>query len=54
MVAAKSHILKKSTLTGVQALGGDTNGDGKVNITDFIKIKGYILKKNTIEGVIVQ
>lgn len=48
LIAVKSHILKKSILTGYKLSGGDTNGDGKVNITDFIKIKGYILKKNEI------
>ena len=54
MIAVKSHILKKTSLSGIQFYAGDTNGDGKVNITDFIKIKGYILKKNSIEGVSVQ
>ena len=54
LISIKSHILKKSKLTGYKAMGGDVNGDGKINITDFIKIKGYILKKNSIPGVRLQ
>ena len=34
------------------AVTGDVNGDGKINVADFMSIKGYILKKNTIAGVV--
>jgi len=30
---------------------GDTNGDGKMNITDMIAIKANILKKTLLNGV---
>ncbi len=30
---------------------GDTNGDGKINITDMIAVKAHILKKTTLTGV---
>ena len=30
---------------------GDTNGDGKVNITDMLAVKAHILKKNVLSGV---
>lgn len=29
---------------------GDTNGDGKINITDMIAVKAHILKKETLTG----
>ena len=32
-------------------ISGDTNGDGKITITDMIALKAHILKKNTLEGV---
>lgn len=52
MMSVKSHILKKSTLTGTAFKAADVNGDGKINVADFMSIKGYILKKNTIAGVV--
>ncbi len=48
MLAAKAHVLQKTSLTGVYATAGDTNGDGKITITDFIQIKASILGKGTI------
>lgn len=30
---------------------GDTNGDGKINITDMIAVKAHILKKSTLSGI---
>ena len=47
------HILKKTILSGVNGDAGDVNGDGKINITDFIKIKATLLGKDSISGVIV-
>ena len=48
MLAVKSHILGKSSLTGNVAMAADTNKDGKITITDFIQIKAHILGKSTI------
>lgn len=33
---------------------GDTNGDGKINITDMIAIKANILKKSKLDGVYLE
>lgn len=33
---------------------GDTNGDGKINITDMIAVKASVLKKSTLSGVYAQ
>ncbi|MGN1155299.1 MAG: C1 family peptidase [Agathobacter sp.] len=30
---------------------GDTNGDGKINITDMVAVKAHILKKTVLSGV---
>lgn len=54
MMSVKSHILKKSTLTGIAYMAADVNGDGKINVADFMSIKGYILKKNSIPGVVAK
>lgn len=54
MMSVKSHILKKSTLTGTAFMAADVNGDGKINVADFMSVKGYILKKNTIPGVVAK
>ena len=51
MIAVKGSILKKTNLTGVFSKAADVNGDGKVNITDFIKIKAALLGKDSIKGV---
>lgn len=48
MLAVKSHLLKKSTLSGVKATAADVSGDKSVSITDFIQIKAKILGKGTI------
>ena len=54
MMSVKSHILKKSTLTGAYNMAADINGDGKINVADFMSVKGYILKKNSISGVVAK
>ena len=51
MIAVKSSILGKSSLTDVYSKAADVNGDGKINITDFIKIKAHILGKSKIDAV---
>ena len=51
MMSVKSHILKKSTLSGAYNMAADVNGDGKINVSDFMTVKGYILKKNDIPGI---
>ena len=48
MLTVKSHLLKKSTLSGVKATAADVSGDKSVSITDFIQIKAKILGKGTI------
>ena len=49
MLAAKAHLLQKSTLTGASGQAADTNGDGKLTITDFIQLKAHILGKSKVE-----
>ncbi|MBO5657372.1 MAG: dockerin type I repeat-containing protein, partial [Agathobacter sp.] len=46
MIQIKSHILKKTTLTGAEAKAADISGDGAITITDFIQVKSRILGKN--------
>lgn len=48
MLAVKSHLLKKSNLSGAPAQAADTSKDGGISITDFIQIKAAILGKGTI------
>ena len=48
MIAVKSHILKKSTLTGASAKAANTSADNAISITDFIQIKAHILGKSQI------
>lgn len=48
MISVKSHLLKKTTLSGVYATAADTNGDGSISITDFIQIKAHILGKGDV------
>ena len=43
----KNHILKKSTLTGVNYLAGDNNVDDYVNNLDLTNTNNYILKKRS-------
>ena len=50
MLAAKAHILKKSTLTGVTAQAADTSGDNAISITDFLQLKAHILGKSTVSA----
>lgn len=49
MLAVKSHLLKKSTLSGAAAKAADTSGDKAISITDFIQIKAHILGKDKIQ-----
>jgi hypothetical protein len=48
MIAVKSHILKKSTLTGAAAKAADSSSDNAISITDFIQIKAHILGKSQV------
>ena len=42
----KSDILEKSEIeAGASMAAADVNGDGKITITDFLKIKAIILGK---------
>lgn len=41
----KSHILKKSTLEGVEFLAADIDDDGYVVANDQAKVKSYVLKR---------
>jgi hypothetical protein len=50
MLAAKAHILKKSTLTGAVAQAADTSGDKAISITDFLQLKAHILGKSTVSA----
>ena len=54
MMSVKSHILKKTTLSGNWYNAADVNGDSKINVADFMSVKGYILKKNNIPGIAVK
>lgn len=49
MLAIKSHLLGRSTLTGDAASAADTNNSGEITITDFIRIKSHILGKSTLK-----
>lgn len=49
MLAVKSHLLKKSTLSGAAGKAADTSGDKTISITDFIQIKAHILGKDKIQ-----
>lgn len=48
MLAIKSHLLKKTTLSGAYAEAADTSADGGISITDFIQVKAAILGKGSI------
>jgi beta-N-acetylglucosaminidase len=45
LVMIKSHLLAKSTLTGMTKISGDMNGDGTVSISDFVMVKAVLLGK---------
>ena len=49
MLAVKSHLLKKNTLSGAAAKAADTSGDKAISITDFIQIKAHILGKDKVQ-----
>ena len=49
MLAIKSHLLQKSSLSGIHAQAADTSGDHNISITDFIQIKAHILGKSQIK-----
>ena len=42
----------KATYTAV--VTGDTNGDGKISVTDMLATKAHILKKSTLTGAVAQ
>lgn len=45
--------LTDGTVVGTTAtviVTGDTNGDGKINITDMLAVKAHLLKKSELEG----
>ena len=46
-IVDNGKILKTYTII----VTGDTNGDGKINITDMIAVKAHILKKSILSGV---
>ena len=48
MIAIKSHILKKTILTGAAAKAADVSGDGAISVTDFIQVKSHILGKSQV------
>ncbi len=48
MIAMKSHLLGKTTLSGVYAEAANTNGDSGISITDFIQMKSKLLGKSDI------
>ena len=50
MLAVKSHLLKKTTLSGAAAKAADTSGDKAISLTDFIQIKAHILGKDKIQA----
>ena len=50
MLAVKSHLLGKDTLTGAAAKAADTSGDKEISITDFIQIKAHILGKEKVQA----
>ena len=50
MLAVKSYLLKKTTLTGAATKAADTSGDRAISITDFIQIKAHILGKDKIQA----
>ena len=50
MMSIKSHLLKKSTLSGAYATAADTSGDSKLSITDFMQVKAQLLGKGTIQA----
>ena len=50
----KVYIYKTNNelyITHVVAILGDTNGDGKINSTDRLRIRKHILKEKVLEGV---
>ena len=47
-VLIQSHILGKSTLTGVKNFAGDVNYDGKIILADFVLVQSHILKKQSL------
>ena len=47
-VLIQSHILKKSTLTGIKFYAADTNYDNVINLKDFVLVQSHILKKASL------
>ena len=48
LLQVESVILKKSSLSGANAIAADTNKDGNISITDLLQIEANILGKSTI------
>ena len=44
-VLIQSHILKKSTLSGIKFYSADVNYDDQINLKDFVLVQSHILKK---------
>ena len=47
-VLIQSHILQKSTLTGIKQYSADFNYDGKIVLADFVLVQSHILKKQSL------
>lgn len=45
-LAADDEIVRKYTII----VTGDTNGDGKINITDMMAVKAHVMKKSLLSG----
>ena len=44
-VLIQSHILKKSSLSGIKFYSADVNYDDQINLKDFVLVQSHILKK---------
>ena len=47
-VLIQSHILKKTSLSGIKAYAADANYDDIINLKDFVLVQSHILKKNSL------
>ena len=52
--ASANHVknLEKASYTII--VTGDTNGDGKISVTDMLAVKAHVLKKSTMSGTVAQ
>ena len=44
----QSHVVGKKSLEDVYALAVDLNGDGKITVTDVVKVARIVVGKDTI------